>query len=645
MNTKTNWHIAQRGITRAACILILGALVALTMASHPPPTQAGELLAADTMLNPDGTLNLRAGTSGAIDLRGWNVTLDAVRGPVFAPAGQPQNKPTALVWSTLGSGVGSTVRALAVSGTDMYVGGLFTTCGGTSGCNYVAKWNGSSWSTLGSGVGSTVRAFAVSGTDLYVGGDFTTCGGTSGCNYVAKWNGSSWSTLGTGLNNSVQALAVSGTDLFVGGSFTTCGGTPNCNNIAKWNGSNWSTLGSGVGVGSTVIALAVSGTDLYVGGDFTTCGGTSGCNRIAKWDGSNWSTLGTGMGNTVIALAVSGTDLYVGGSFTTCGSTSGCNRVAKYGSGIGTCTSQATGNWNTIATWNCGTVPATGDSVVIANTHTVTLDVNTADLKDFTINSGGTLTNDGNARTVSLTGNWSNSGTFTPGTFIGVTFDGTGAQMLTGNTTFYNLNVNSGSTLDVGSSVVAVNGTATNVGTIKRLAPAQAIALSADYTFNDGIGQPTAIINQTGGTAMGNTTVQVNAHTTTAHACSATTLGGAPVTRYYDITPTNGANVTADITLYYFDGASNSEANGNTLANIAIYHCEGGIWVRLSGGTYSTGTSGNYKWVKLAGHSYTAFSPFAIGGGPGAPTAVTLSQFSAQPGFDLVAWFRQILGH
>ena len=590
MNTRNAWHVAR--------LVILGLLLSVMIVLAPnatPAAFAAPLIPAATLLNADGTLNLRAGTSGAIDLRGWNVTLDAVRGPVFEPAETPPNVPTALVWSTLGTGMsGGGVTALAVSGTDLYVGGLFTTCGGTPNCNNIAKWNGSSWSTLGTGVSSDVYALAVSGTDLYVGGGFTTCGGTSGCNRVAKWNGSSWSTLGSGVSSYVFALAVSGTDLYVGGLFTTCGGTPNCNNIAKWNGSSW-------------------------------------------------SMLGTGMDSNVFALAVSGTNLYAGGYFTTCGGTSGCNYVAKYGSGIGTCTSQATGNWNTIATWNCGTVPATGDSVVIANTHTVTLDVNTADLKDFTIN-GGTLTNDGNARTVSLTGNWSNSGTFTPGTFIGVTFDGTGTQTLTGNTTFYNLNVNSGSTLDVGSSVVAVNGTATNVGTIKRLAPAQAIALSADYTFNDGVGQPTAIINQSAGTAMGNTTVQVNAHATTAHACSATTLGGTPVKRYFDITPTNGANVTADITLYFFDGASNSEANGNLLANIAIYHCEGGTWVRLSGGTYSTGTSGNYKWVKLAGHSYTAFSPFAIGGGPGSPTAVTLSQFSAQPGFDLGAWFRKLLG-
>src|SRR5262249_12620255 len=38
-------------------------------------------------------------------------------------------------------------------------------------------WNGSSWSALGSGMNDTVAALAVSGSDLYAGGYFTTAGG------------------------------------------------------------------------------------------------------------------------------------------------------------------------------------------------------------------------------------------------------------------------------------------------------------------------------------------------------------------------------------------------------------------------------------------------------------------------------------
>ena len=62
-----------------------------------------------------------------------------------------------------------------VIGTDIYVGGAFTTAGGSS-ANRIAKWDGSSWSALGSGVDNVARTLVISGTDLYVGGSFFTAG-------------------------------------------------------------------------------------------------------------------------------------------------------------------------------------------------------------------------------------------------------------------------------------------------------------------------------------------------------------------------------------------------------------------------------------------------------------------------------------
>jgi hypothetical protein len=83
---------------------------------------------------------------------------------------------------------------------------------------------------LGSGMGGnggdpppSVSALAVSGSNLYAGGGFTTAGG-SAANSIAKWNGSSWTALGSGMNYDVHALAVSGSDLYAGGVFTTAGG-------------------------------------------------------------------------------------------------------------------------------------------------------------------------------------------------------------------------------------------------------------------------------------------------------------------------------------------------------------------------------------------------------------------------------------
>jgi len=114
------------------------------------------------------------------------------------------------------------VAALAVSGSNLYAGGSFTTAGGHV-AKYIAKWDGSSWSALGSGIDGEVHALAVSGTDVYAGGGFTRAGGLAATS-IAKWDGTKWSALDSGMNNVVSALAVSGSDLYAGGAFTTAGG-------------------------------------------------------------------------------------------------------------------------------------------------------------------------------------------------------------------------------------------------------------------------------------------------------------------------------------------------------------------------------------------------------------------------------------
>src|SRR3989442_1243332 len=76
------------------------------------------------------------------------------------------------------------VLALAVSGGDLYAGGVFTKAGGSA-ANYIAKWNGSNWTALGSGMNSPVGTLVFSGPDLYAGGIFTTAGGKVSA-YIAR---------------------------------------------------------------------------------------------------------------------------------------------------------------------------------------------------------------------------------------------------------------------------------------------------------------------------------------------------------------------------------------------------------------------------------------------------------------------------
>jgi len=341
---------------RLLCLLL--GLLPLAVRAQAPA--GGGAPSVGTILNPDGTV--RAGTQGSFDASGYRLS--------YGQSGEPQLRPAgsaALGWNTVGgavpgmpNGVNNPVYALAISGTDVYVGGAFTEAGGVA-ANYVAKWNGTAWSSLGTGaangVSSIVDALAVSGPDLYVGGRFTQAGGIA-ANYVAKWNGTSWSSLGTGaangVNNWVWALAVSGPDVYVGGGFRQAGGVA-ANLVAKWNGTTWSSLGTGTANGVTGInvnALAVSGTDVYVGGSFTQAGGIA-ANLVAKWNGTSWSSLGTGMANGtgnvyVGGLAVSGTDVYVGGNFTQAGGVV-VNLVAKWNgtswSSLGTGTANGVSDW------------------------------------------------------------------------------------------------------------------------------------------------------------------------------------------------------------------------------------------------------------------------------------------------------------
>lgn len=230
-------------------------------------------------------------------------------------------------WSALGRGLNDDVWALARSGNDLYAGGSFTlaTNGGsaTVAVNRVARWNGTNWSALESGLDYVVFAIAIDGTNLYAGGLFTwatNSGNAVLVNGVAQWNGQRWSALGAGVSYGVSALAAKGGEVYAGGSFTTAGGSP-ASHVARWDGTRWKPLGGGLN-GATR-ALAINGTNVYAAGDFTAATNNDGvplpANRLARWNGTSWSALGTGLNNTVSALALSGREMFAGGDFTMTG--------------------------------------------------------------------------------------------------------------------------------------------------------------------------------------------------------------------------------------------------------------------------------------------------------------------------------------
>jgi roadblock/LC7 domain-containing protein len=336
---------------RIVILLALIALLITSLSSTAPVLAQSQNLEVGSLLNPDGTINTTTGVSGALDLRGWKVTLDSFRGPVLAPQSAPAAASNAGWSGFANNGLNGSVTALALMGSDLYVGGgsfNATADGDVTNLNSIAKYSGGTWSPLANnGLDGGVYALAVMGSDLYVGGKFsqTADGAVTNLNNIAKYSGGAWSPLANnGLvsndsYSSVQALAVMGSDLYVGGSFvkTADGAVTNLNFIAKYSGGAWVPLANN-GLTDIVLQLAVIGSDLYVGGyfNFTADLAVAKLNGIAKYSNNAWVPLANnGLDGGVFALAVIGSDLYVGGHFnrTDDDAVTNLNSIAKYSGG------------------------------------------------------------------------------------------------------------------------------------------------------------------------------------------------------------------------------------------------------------------------------------------------------------------------
>lgn len=370
-------------------------------------------------------------------------------------------------WSALGSdnglagnGVNSDVYAIAVNGSNVYVGGHFTTAYDNSGSNVstnrVARWDGAAWSALGTPVGNGVddyvNAIAVSDSDLYVGGVFMTArnGDGSGvsANRIARWNGSAWSGLAGGVNGVVNAIVVIGGSVYVGGGFTDASnndGEISALGVARWDGTNWSSLGDDPGANGNgvshgqdtgvVSALAVNSGVLFVGGSFNQAGNSSmdhvPAANLARWDGASWSAPGNsaaggnGVNGQVQAIAVKGDEIYIGGWFTKVGNLS-VNHIAKWNSS--TSTWSAVGPGPGARSNGVGTEGCSGGYCIAGNVSTIAVngnDVYVGGNFDTVYNGPGGMVNAPNiARWETLTNTWSAVGRGTSGQIFAIKIDG-----------------------------------------------------------------------------------------------------------------------------------------------------------------------------------------------------------------------------
>lgn len=326
--------------------------------------EIGTLTAGATPLTINGAVRYNGTTwlplthtNGVVGISGNNANVssigsigsDIVLGGTFTTAGGVVQANRIVRWnqatgfSSMGPGFSTTVIGMTE------YNGRFYACTDILPANastqYLARWNQttSSWENivLGQngltgmfGPGPGIRHLGSFGSSMVVGGSFTALNGLP-TNNIALFNGTSFTALGSGTSGHIQSFVQRGSQLIASGWFTSINGVP-ANRVAAFNGTTWSALGTGLtgspaaGVQPVAYASTLYNGDYVVGGDFLNAGSVV-ANRIARWNGTTWSTVGTGAptNGTIRALAVYNGDLYAGGTFTIIDGVA-ANRVARF---------------------------------------------------------------------------------------------------------------------------------------------------------------------------------------------------------------------------------------------------------------------------------------------------------------------------
>ncbi|HEX8120064.1 MAG TPA: hypothetical protein VF549_02255 [Solirubrobacteraceae bacterium] len=306
--------------------------------------------AADATWNPDADSDVRAlATDGtSVFAGGMFFQMSAAAHPFVAklPAGGTGAADAA--WQP---GPDGFVNDLELTSAGLVAAGEFTFVDGFS----LERSRLARFATGGSGAADSwnpnandvAQAIATSGDDLLVGGMFTSAGASNLLQPAlarlspAGAGDAAWRPI---LAGSVNAILLSDTAVTVGGDFGTFGGPAELARFSTTpaSGDLHSDVTWHPDVPGPVHALARSGDDLFVGGDFS---GTFGVGGPTRHGLAKVSAVGAGaldatwnpdpQGGPIDALAVVGSSVFVGGNFFGMGATNVENlaKVATTGAG------------------------------------------------------------------------------------------------------------------------------------------------------------------------------------------------------------------------------------------------------------------------------------------------------------------------
>jgi len=296
---------------------------------------ANTVLAADAFIN---TVALDA--SGNILVGGSFTNIGGTASTNLARLAVADGTVDGAFATALGTGPNAAVEVLVLDGSgNIYVGGSFTNFNATAGVSRLAKLSNDGTldpafnTALGTGfTNGAVRALAVSGTTLYVGGDFTNLNSRVGTTRLVKLttagalDASFASGISSGPNGSVRGIVIEAASVVIAGDFTTYNGSTSVRlarlnaNTAALDTSFATVLGSGAN--GLVRGFARDGSGRYVlAGDFTAVNGALNTARAARLttSGAVDSTFNPGSGPDAVvrSLALDGAGrAFIGGDFT-----------------------------------------------------------------------------------------------------------------------------------------------------------------------------------------------------------------------------------------------------------------------------------------------------------------------------------------
>ncbi len=247
------------------------------------------------------------------------------------------NSTTGVVDATFlpGLNVGGQVWSLAIDGSTLYAGGLFSSAlDGSVARNRLAAFNATTgvpdalWDP---DVSLHVLSIAVSSSKVFACGYFTQVNGSTARTYLAAFNKANNSDTGTVdawnpvLDDYCRSLLVVGSYLYVGGSFTTTDNTTTTRNrLAAYAlpGLTLDTSWDPDLSGGSVFAMQARNQKLYVAGGFSTVNGSTTRNCLAALELAGSTRTGVADASwdpdvdaDIYGLAVTDTLVCVGGTF------------------------------------------------------------------------------------------------------------------------------------------------------------------------------------------------------------------------------------------------------------------------------------------------------------------------------------------